>query len=354
MPAPSSEPPLGGAPRQERPARARLTIPPACDPAVLAGPGDEVLRAVEARFGDMATVRGDTILIEGDPADVSVLTRVFDELIEGVVAGGRPRAADVERLEGMLRQDAFAPGELRGDVVWARGGHAVRPRTAGQKRFVDAVRSHAVTFGLGPAGTGKTYLAVALAVAALERKEVGRIVLARPVVEAGESLGFLPGTLEEKVDPYVRPLYDALYAMMDRARAAQLIDLGAIEVCPLAFMRGRTFAESFVILDEAQNATFEQMRMFLTRLGEGSRFVVTGDATQSDLPGGRDCLARTRDVLSGVEGIAFVDLGRADVVRHALVARIVAAYESAAGKAAASPQEGPARGKGAHEHQGRD
>lgn len=342
MRAPTSEPSGGAAGHSA----ARLTVPPAADLAALAGPGDEVLRAVEARFGDMVTLRGDTVAIEGDPADVALLTRLFDELIEEVAAGGRPRAADVERLADMLRQDAFAPGELRGDVVWARGSHAVRPRTAGQKRFVDAVRTHAVTFGLGPAGTGKTYLAVALAVAALERKEVGRIVLARPVVEAGESLGFLPGTLEEKVDPYVRPLYDALYAMMDRQRAASLIELGAIEVAPLAFMRGRTFSESFVILDEAQNATFEQMKMFLTRLGEGSRFVVTGDATQSDLPGGRACLARTRDVLSGIDGIAFVDLGRADVVRHALVAKIVAAYESAAGQAAATPASGDGARKG--------
>ncbi len=328
-PAPGAGVPGGAGPRE---ARVRLVIPPAVDPALVAGPGDVLLRRVEERFDGTArvTLRGDTVTIAGSAPEVAVLERLFSEVVEAVAAGERPDAAFVDKTLELLREDAFAPRDLRGDVILTHGGRTVRPKTAGQKRLVDAVRTHEITFGLGPAGTGKTYLAVALAVAALERREVGRIVLARPVVEAGESLGFLPGTLEEKVDPYVRPLYDALYDMMDRDRVKSLLDLGTIEIAPLAFMRGRTFSQAFVILDEAQNATPEQVKMFLTRLGFGSRFVVTGDLTQSDLPGGRSCLAETRRILGGVDGIAFVDLTGADIVRHNLVAKIVAAYDAAA------------------------
>ena len=210
---------------------------------------------------------------------------------------------------------------------------AVRPKTAGQKRYVDAIRANTITFGVGPAGTGKTYLAMAMAVAALKRKEVGRIILTRPVVEAGENLGFLPGTLEEKIDPYIRPLYDALFDMTDMERARSLIEDGVIEIAPLAFMRGRTLNDSFIILDEAQNTTSEQMKMFLTRLGFGSKMVVTGDATQTDLPAGKSGFVSVRRILEGIDDIAFCDFTGADVVRHSLVAAIVSAYDRAAGKA---------------------
>ena len=212
-------------------------------------------------------------------------------------------------------------------------GRAIRPKTAGQKHYVDAIRNNTVTFAVGPAGTGKTYLAMAMAVAALKRKEVGRIVLSRPIVEAGENLGFLPGTLFEKVDPYIRPLYDALYSMFDMEKASSLIEAGVIEIAPLAFMRGRTLNDAFIILDEAQNTTPEQMKMALTRLGNGAKIVVTGDVSQIDLPRGTSGLVQVRSILEGIEDIAFCDLTGKDVVRHSLVATIVAAYERADRKA---------------------
>ena len=309
--------------------RIHLRVPPDVDPALVTGTDDELLRFVESRFAATVTVRGDEVGIAGDPTEVKVLSRLFTDLFDAVRTGERPTVASVERAVELLREDAFAPHDLRSDVILTYAGRAVCPKTAGQKRYVDAVRANTVTFGIGPAGTGKTYLAMAMAVAALNRREVGRIVLTRPVVEAGESLGFLPGTLEEKVDPYIRPLYDALFSMMDRERAKGLLELGTIEIAPLAFMRGRTLSDAFVILDEAQNTTREQMKMFLTRLGVGSTFVVTGDLTQTDLPQGRSSLAGVRSILSGIEGIAFVDLSGADVVRHGLVTRIVAAYDAA-------------------------
>ena len=217
---------------------------------------------------------------------------------------------------------------LAEDVLLTYRGRALRPKTAGQKRYVDSIRRNTITFGIGPAGTGKTYLAMAMAVAALKRREVNRIVLCRPVVEAGESLGYLPGTLQEKLDPYVRPLYDALFDMTDMEKGNALIEQGVIEIAPLAYMRGRTMNDAFVILDEAQNTTPEQMKMFLTRMGFRSKFVVTGDGSQRDLTGPSG-LSSARRALEGVEDIAFVDLGKADIVRHALVARIVEAYEKA-------------------------
>lgn len=310
-------------------ARVRLSIPDDVDPTLVTGTDDELLRALEERFSARVVVRGGEVSLAGDPVEVRLLERLFCDVFEAVRAGERPDVPALDRAVELLREDAFAPGELRSDVILTHNGRAVCPKTAGQKRYVDAVRANTITFGIGPAGTGKTYLAMALAVAALNRKEVGRIVLTRPVVEAGESLGFLPGTLEEKVDPYIRPLYDALFDMVDRDRAKELLELGTVEIAPLAFMRGRTLSDAFVILDEAQNTTPEQMKMFLTRLGFGSTFVVTGDLTQTDLPRGRSSLGQVRQILAGIDGIAFVELGGADVVRHGLVTKIVAAYEAA-------------------------
>ena len=309
----------------------RLTIPSTIDITTITGTADCLLNVIEDRFPEARiTVRGDVVSITGSPADVQSLTSLFSDMIQGSQSGEPPTQESVEQTIELLRSDAYAPGALREDILLTYRGHAIRPKTAGQKRYVDAIRANTVVFGVGPAGTGKTYLAMAMAVAALKRKEVGRIVLTRPVVEAGESLGFLPGTLEEKVDPYVRPLYDALFDMTDMERGRALIDSGVIEIAPLAFMRGRTLNDAFVILDEAQNTTAEQMKMFLTRLGFGSKFVITGDLTQTDLPGGRSSLLGVRDILAGIKGIEYVELGSADVVRHSLVAKIVAAYDAMA------------------------
>ena len=324
------------------PTQVRLTIPDSVDQTALLGPTDALLRRVEGSFDALVSVRGSDIRIAGPAEAVEQATSVFSRLIALVEAGETPTAADVDLIvEQVRRGSARAAGgsaaEVPGAILTHRG-RAIRPKTAGQRAYVEAIRSHTITFGVGPAGTGKTYLAMAMAVSALTRHEVGRIVLTRPVVEAGESLGFLPGTLEEKLDPYVRPLYDALFDMVDRERALALVEQGVIEVAPLAFMRGRTFADAFVILDEAQNTTPEQMKMFLTRLGFGSTFVVTGDATQRDL-GGLGGLDSARRALAGVGDIAFVDLGAEDIVRHTLVARIVDAYAraEAAGRPGARP-----------------
>ena len=248
-------------------------------------------------------------------------------------AAASPRSSTCATPSTSCARLKFSPQALREDILLTYRGRAIRPKTAGQKRYVDAIREHTITFGIGPAGTGKTYLAMAMAVAALKRKEVGRIILTRPVVEAGESLGFLPGTLTEKVDPYIRPLYDALFDMTDMERATQLIESGVIEIAPLAFMRGRTLNDSFIILDEAQNTTPEQMKMFLTRLGFGSKMVVTGDVTQLDLPRGISGLKGVRGILEGIDDIAFCDFTGKDVVRHSLVAAIVSAYDEATRKA---------------------
>ncbi|WP_417576493.1 PhoH family protein [Paratractidigestivibacter sp.] len=319
------------------PTHVRLTIPDSIDPTELMGPADALLRRVEGAFDAMVAVRGNHISLTGEADEVELATSVFSRMIRLVETGDGLTTDDVDLLIDRVRHGAQRMDVLADDVLLTFRGRAIRPKTAGQKRYVDSIRRNTITFGVGPAGTGKTYLAMAMAVAALKRKEVGRIVLARPVVEAGESLGFLPGTLQEKLDPYVRPLYDALFDMTDMERGNSLIEQGVIEIAPLAFMRGRTMNDAFVILDEAQNTTPEQMKMFLTRLGFNSKFVVTGDASQKDLKGASG-LDHARRVLAGVDDISFIDLDRNDIVRHTLVARIVDAYNAAA-------QKGPEAGR---------
>ncbi len=297
----------------------------------LLGHRDELLKVIEASFPVTIHVRGNEITVTGDPDDADRVGRLFEELVV-LLEGGH--ALDIDGLGRsieMLKADQ-RPTEVLGTEV-LRGRKPVRPKTSGQKRFVDAVAANTVTFAIGPAGTGKSYLAVALAVQALQTKSSNRIILTRPAVEAGERLGFLPGDILAKVDPYLRPLYDALYDMVDAEVVTRLMDRGTIEVAPLAFMRGRTLNDSFIILDEAQNTTPEQMKMFLTRLGFGSKVVVTGDVTQIDLPEGRgrSGLQAVRTILDGIDGLAFVELDAHDVVRHRIVQDIVNAYERASG-----------------------
>jgi phosphate starvation-inducible PhoH-like protein len=292
----------------------------------LAGEQDRVLRALEQRLGVELALRGNLLTLTGEQGRVDAAEQVVEQL-GALVASGRPIAPDTIDTVADAIEGAQPVQPILDDVVWRHRQAVVTPRTAGQKRYVDAIRTNTITFGIGPAGTGKTYLAVAIATAALVRREVGRIILTRPAVEAGERLGFLPGDLAAKVDPYLRPLFDALYDMLEAERVETLFERGQVEVAPLAFMRGRTLNDSFIILDEAQNTTREQMKMFLTRLGYGSRMVVTGDVTQIDLPAERRSgLVAVRGVLEGVEDVAFVDLDRRDVVRHRLVQRIVDAY----------------------------
>ena len=292
----------------------------------LLGQRDELLRLVQDAFPVEIHVRGNEITIRGDEAEADRVGRLFEEMVALLEAGHVLDRDGVGRSIQMLKADQRPTDVLTTEVL--RGRKPVRPKTAGQKRYVDAVRTHTVTFGIGPAGTGKSYLAVALAVQALQAKEINRIILTRPAVEAGERLGFLPGDLMAKVDPYMRPLFDALYDMMDPDKANNLLERGTVEVAPVAFLRGRTLNDSFIILDEAQNTTPEQMQMFLTRLGFGSKVVVTGDITQIDLPREqRSGLVHVRDVLRDIEGIQFVEFGHKDVVRHKLVQRIVEAYK---------------------------
>ena len=310
------------------PSLVRLTIPDSVDMTALMGPADSLLRRIEAMTDATITVRGNQVSVMGEPVEANRVISIFSQLIQMVSLGETPSPDEVDLLLTRSRTSGETDASFAYDILLTYRGRALRPKTAGQRRYIEAVRRNTLTFALGPAGTGKTYLAMAMAVAALKRREVGRIVLCRPVVEAGESLGYLPGTLQEKLDPYVRPLYDALFDMTDMEKGNALIEQGVIEIAPLAYMRGRTLNDAFVILDEAQNTTPEQMKMFLTRMGFRSKFVVTGDASQRDL-NGPSGLTSARRALEGVEDIAFVDLGRTDIVRHALVARIVEAYEAA-------------------------
>lgn len=309
-------------------AKVRLTVPQGIDPALVTGAGDCILRTVDAMKCGEALVRGDSIQLSGSPDEVEKLARLFTQLIKMASAGQVPSSDDADRIMEALRHQDLAGAGFADDIILTYRGRAIRPKTAGQKAYIDAIRSNTVTFCLGPAGTGKTYLAMAMAIAALKRREVSRIVLTRPVVEAGESLGFLPGTLQEKIDPYIRPLFDALFDLTDMERANEYIERGTIEIAPLAYMRGRTLNDAFVLLDEAQNTTPEQMKMFLTRLGFNSKFIITGDATQRDLPIKRGGLTDIEDILADVADVSFIHLGRSDVVRHQLVGRIVEAYDA--------------------------
>ena len=312
------------------PTRAETLVPHNHLMAGLLGQRDELLRLVESAFPETTvSVQGNLITTSGP--DAERVARLFDELVLVLQSGQGLDAAKVARTIDMVRED-LRPSEVLNEEV-ARGakGRTVRPNTAGQKRYTDAIAKNTITFGIGPAGTGKSYLAVASAVQALQSRAVSRIILTRPAVEAGERLGFLPGDLMAKVDPYLRPLYDALYDLLEPEGAQRLLERGTIEVAPLAFMRGRTLKSSFIILDEAQNTTPEQMKMFLTRIGFGSKCVVTGDVTQIDVAGGRSGLVHLEEVLGHVEDIEFVHLTRRDVVRHKIVADIVDAYEVAEG-----------------------
>jgi phosphate starvation-inducible PhoH-like protein len=300
----------------------------------LAGTGDAVLRALEAHLDCDLYLRGNVLTLDGDQAAIDAAEAVVDELAELIEQGHEIAPGTIEAVTRALDQHQ-SPAEILEDVVWRHRATKVAPKTVNQKRYVDSIRGNTITFGIGPAGTGKTFLAVALAAAALSRREVNRIILTRPAVEAGERLGFLPGDLMAKVDPYLRPLFDALHDMLEPDRVTQHLERGAIEVAPLAFMRGRTLNDSFIILDEAQNTSPEQMKMFLTRLGFNSKMVVTGDITQIDLPRESDSgLVVVSEILKDVEGIEFVRFGEEDVVRHKLVRRIVAAYTEHAQRAA--------------------
>jgi phosphate starvation-inducible PhoH-like protein len=295
--------------------------------AELAGIGDGVLDSLRDRLECTIQLRGNRLTLEGDDAHVAEARAVVDELVE-LVEGGHQIGPDTVGAVLAALDQAADIRDVFEDVVWRHRGKKIAPKTVTQKRYVDAIRECTVTFGIGPAGTGKTYLAMALAVAALQEKQVGRLILTRPAVEAGERLGFLPGDMLAKVDPYLRPLFDALYDMLEADRLAAYMERGTIEVAPLAFMRGRTLNDSFIILDEAQNTSPEQMQMFLTRLGFGSKVVVTGDVTQIDLPRDQASgLIQVRDILRTIDGIAFVEFGHEDVVRHKLVQRIVEAYK---------------------------
>jgi phosphate starvation-inducible protein PhoH and related proteins len=307
----------------------RIVVPTSLPMVSLLGSGDELLRAIERQFPDTDIhVRGNEITVRGDAESVSLVEQLIDELVVVLRTGQGLSPESVERSAAMLRdREAETPAAVLTHNILSSRGRTIRAKTLNQKRYVDAIDAHTIVFSIGPAGTGKTYLAVAKAVQALQAKQVTRIILTRPAVEAGERLGFLPGTLSEKIDPYLRPLYDALHDMMEPASIPRLMTEGTIEVAPLAYMRGRTLNDAFIILDEAQNTSPEQMKMFLTRLGFNSKMVVTGDITQIDLPTGTPSgLKIVRDILDGVDDVIFTQLSSRDVVRHRLVSDIVDAY----------------------------
>lgn len=307
----------------------RFQIPVSIPLVSVFGPADEFLRVIENSFDAEIHARGNEITVVGEPAEAALVERLLDEMI-AILRTGQPLTSElIERSVQMLRTATQErPAEVLSLNILSSRGKTIRPKTLNQKKYVDAIDEHTIVFGIGPAGTGKTYLAMAKAVQALQAKEITRIILTRPAVEAGERLGYLPGTLSDKIDPYLRPLYDALHDMLDPDSIPKLLTSGVIEVAPLAYMRGRTLNDAFIILDEAQNTTAEQMKMFLTRLGFGSKMVVTGDVTQVDLPGGATSGLRVvQQILDDVRDIRFVKLDSSDVVRHRLVGDIVAAYD---------------------------
>ena len=310
--------------------RTLITVPKAIAMVAVVGPHDDNLRVIEAAFPSVnITVRGNEITLRGPHIDCAKLENLFNEMMVVIRSGNILNVDAVNRAIEMLEHEPVDhPAEVMSLNIVSNRGRTIRPKTANQKRYVDAIEDHTITFGIGPAGTGKTYLAMAMAVAALQAKKINRIILTRPAVEAGESLGFLPGTLSEKIDPYLRPLFDALHDMIDIDTIPRLMQSGIIEVAPLAYMRGRTLNDAFVILDEAQNTTPEQMKMFLTRLGFGSKMVITGDVTQIDLPNSQKSgLKVVRDILQEIDDIAFLELTAEDVVRHRLIGDIVKAYD---------------------------
>jgi phosphate starvation-inducible protein PhoH and related proteins len=312
-----------------RSTQVKILVPGSQPMVALLGQRDELLRLIESAFDSHILVRGNEITITGEEQEAEKVALLFEELLEILGQGQTLTTDSVGKTIDMIKEAVAKPSAVLGDVILSVRGRTIAPKTLGQKRYVDAIRESTVTFSIGPAGTGKTYLAVATAVKALQDRDVSRIILTRPAVEAGERLGYLPGTLYEKIDPYLKPLYDALFEMMDAEAFHRLMERGTIEVAPLAFMRGRTLNDSFIILDEAQNTSPEQMKMFLTRLGFGSKVVVNGDITQIDLPSGtRSGLVVVQEILTNIEGIRFVHLGAKDVVRHRIVQNIVEAYRT--------------------------
>jgi phosphate starvation-inducible PhoH-like protein len=319
--------------------RHTIVIPASIPVVAVLGAGDEFLDIIEREFDADVHARGNEVSVAGDRGEVALVERLLDELVTMVRTGQGLTAETVERVIAMLRAETNErPADVLTLNILSNRGRTIRPKSVNQKRYVDAIDKHTVVFGIGPAGTGKTYLAMAKAVQALQAKQVNRIILTRPAVEAGERLGYLPGTLSEKIDPYLRPLYDALHDMLDPDTIPKLLTAGTIEVAPLAFMRGRSLNDAFIILDEAQNTSPEQMKMFLTRLGFGSRMVVTGDITQVDLPSGtKSGLRVVQDILEGMRDVEFCRLTAADVVRHKLVGKIVAAYDTYEAKRSSGP-----------------
>ncbi len=330
--------------RPDRPAHA-VVVPNSIPMVALLGPGDEHLKLIEKAFAADVHVRGNQVTLRGEPAEVALVERLLDELVTIIRTGQGVTAETVERAIGILRTETHErPADVLSLNILSNRGRTIRPKTLNQKKYVESIDKHTITFGIGPAGTGKTYLAMAKAVQALQSKSVNRIILTRPAVEAGERLGFLPGTLNDKIDPYLRPLYDALHDMLDPETIPKLLAANVIEVAPLAYMRGRSLNDSFIILDEAQNTSPEQMKMFLTRLGFGSKMVVTGDVTQVDLPTGtRSGLRIVEEILTDIEDVAFNRLTAHDVVRHRLVGHIVAAYDEFEARSEAEDPRSDAR-----------